>query len=173
VSTGLLWMALVLSVPALAQNPVDRAVEATVCDLAQQPSKYIGKRVQVRVQEGLSGPGIVVLHEPLRPDFKVDFLVYGKECALGVDFKGTPPADWILTEGLAYEGPILRQFPIDIYGPEATVVGRLRYSHMPAREPTIVRDQNGKIVATHFYPHGPSNPEPELKLVIERVLEDR
>jgi hypothetical protein len=173
VSAALFWMALVLCAAAPARVPVDRPLDASVCDLVQHPSEYIGKRIQVRVQEGLSGPGIAVLHEPLRPDFKIDFIVYGKECVVGVDFEGTPPKDWALTEGLAFEGPLLRQFPINIYGPTATVIGRLRFSHEPARKPRIERDQNGKVVATHFYQYGPSNPEPELKLVIERVIEDR
>lgn len=171
VNAALFWMALVLCVAASAQVAVDGPVEATVCNLAQHPSGYIGKRVQVSVQEGLSRAGIAVLREPLRDDFKVDFAAYGKECVVGVDFEGRPPKGWLLTTGLAFEGPMLREFPIYVYGPPGTVVGRLRYSDSPTRKPTIVRDQSGKVVETHFFQNGPSITGPKLKLVIERVIE--
>lgn len=165
------WMTMSACVAGLAQSADRRPVDAKFCDVVRNPSKYVGRDLLVRVQAGLAGPlGPAVLTEPPSPEFKINVLLYEKECVAGIEFEVPPPKGWLPDiGGMAMGAPWARQFPVIRYGPAATVVARIRFAPEPETRPRIVRDSTGNIVEAHFNDI-PFDRSPEIVFVIERIV---
>lgn len=166
---ALLGLAILLSMPISAETS-GTATETTLCDIVQNPSRYFGTRVRVRVQEGVDQSNTAVLTAPLSPDSMFEIPLKSPECTVPFESKVVLPKDWVMA--VAMGGPAIRILPVlplIAYGPEATVIAKVRYARKAPGSGFVVR-RSEALIKTDFWDAGASYPTPEIMLAIESVV---